>query len=158
MGLDMYLEARIYTSAPYGEQAPDQNRLALEAAAMIVGLGSKSSNIDFITLTREVAYWRKANAVHAWFVRECQGGTDNCRHAYVGREQLEALRDLCAALVASKDEKEALEKLPPQSGFFFGDAVVDDWYWRSLASTVEQLNAVLSQTPARAEFYYHSSW
>lgn len=38
-----------------------------------------------------VAYWRKANQIHRWFVENVQGGDDDCREYYVSREQLKEL-------------------------------------------------------------------
>ena len=31
----------------------------------------------------EVAYWRKFNALHNWFVQNCQDGVDECQYAEV---------------------------------------------------------------------------
>jgi hypothetical protein len=39
----------------------------------------------------EVAYWRKANHIHQWFVENVQGGEDNCQEYRVSREQLQTL-------------------------------------------------------------------
>jgi hypothetical protein len=39
-----------------------------------------------------VAYWRKANAIHRWFVDVVQGGVDECQASEVTRDQLDALR------------------------------------------------------------------
>lgn len=57
----------------------------------------------------ELAYWRKANAIHKWFVDRVQGGIDDCkRHREVTREDLEDLADVCeqvlknVVLVAAK--------------------------------------------------------
>lgn len=50
----------------------------------------------------EVAYWRKANEIHAWFERKFQEdgqcderGIENCKQYYVSKEDLEELRDTC---------------------------------------------------------------
>jgi hypothetical protein len=159
MGLDMYLNARITTFKPFGDEVSPA-RDALVTAAEAVGLKREPGqyDIDCIQIERQVAYWRKVNAIHAWFVRECQGGTDDCRHAYVGRDQLIELRALCEQLLARKNSAEAAEKLPPQSGFFFGSTDIDQYYWDDLADTVEQLGKAIFNTPDDAEFYYHSSW
>jgi len=54
----------------------------------------------------EVAYWRKANAIHAWFERhlaEDEDGLENCRSYYVSKELLEQLKHDCeTVLKASK--------------------------------------------------------
>lgn len=43
----------------------------------------------------QMGYWRKANAIHQWFVTNVQDGEDDCKDYYVSREQLKELRDLC---------------------------------------------------------------
>ena len=43
----------------------------------------------------EVMYWRKANAIHKWFVDNVQGGEDDCREYPVSNDQLIELRDTC---------------------------------------------------------------
>jgi hypothetical protein len=39
----------------------------------------------------EIAYWRKANHIHQWFVENIQGGEDDCREYRVSRGQLQTL-------------------------------------------------------------------
>jgi len=56
----------------------------------------------------EVGYWRKANAIHGWFVRELAGGIDECQPIHVSRENLITLRQLC--LEALRDR--ALNEVP----------------------------------------------
>jgi hypothetical protein len=46
-----------------------------------------------------VAYWRKANAVHRWFVDVVQGGVDECQASEVTRDQLDALRLACQTVL-----------------------------------------------------------
>ena len=43
----------------------------------------------------EIIYWRKANAIHKWFVENVQEGVDDCGEYEVTVEQLTELRDLC---------------------------------------------------------------
>ena len=48
----------------------------------------------------EIAYWRKANAIHGWFIRNCADGVDECQPIAVSRNDLTALRqDVLEALV-----------------------------------------------------------
>lgn len=54
------------------------------------------------SLETEVAYWRKANAVHAWFVDRVQGGEDDCRmHDEVTEDVLLELRAACRQIIES---------------------------------------------------------
>lgn len=55
---------------------------------------------------KEVAYWRKANAIHEWFnckyKEACRGEElDNCQEFYVTREDLVELKETCAKVLDS---------------------------------------------------------
>jgi hypothetical protein len=105
-----------------------------------------------------VAYWRKANAIHKWFVDNVQGGVDECQEAWVSREQLQQLLDICKEIVESPKKGDTL--LPTQSGFFFGSTEYDEWYMSDIRFTAERLEKILTD-PAFAkdvDFYYQSSW
>ena len=110
-----------------------------------------------------VAYWRKANAIHKWFVENVQEGEDNCQRYYVTRENLEDLIKSCKKVLKNKDAKDklqaALKELPPQSGFFFGSTEIDEDYWLDLESTINQIQLIL-ETPTLKDFdfHYQSSW
>jgi hypothetical protein len=66
-----------------------------------------------------------------------------------------------------KANPEKAEKLlPPQSGFFFGDVSIDQYYFHDIDHTIETLEGALSEKVFDkngrqyypADFYYHSSW
>jgi hypothetical protein len=105
-------------------------------------------------VTVEAMYWRKANQIHAWFVKNCQEGEDDCGHYYVGREQLQELRELILQALKDRDSK----LLPPTGGFFFGSTDVDQYYWQDLQSTADRLERIIVEFPDAWEFEYHSSW
>ena len=49
-----------------------------------------------------VAYWRKANSVHKWFVDHVQNGEDDCDfHNEVTKKDLEELREACRKILES---------------------------------------------------------
>jgi hypothetical protein len=62
-------------------------------------LGARNTNGEF----QELGYWRKANAVHGWFVRECADGVDECQEIFVSREQLLQLRSDCNNALATRE-------------------------------------------------------
>lgn len=107
MGLDMYLNARRYVSG-YGfsltGRDPDEERNEYERLVELfdvrdaVDPETPSAYVEFC-----VAYWRKANQIHAWFVEHVQGGVDECQRSYVSRERLVELRDLCLRVMASTE-------------------------------------------------------
>lgn len=143
MGLDMYLNAKRFLW--YNEDALSEK--VSEAFPEL-----KDRRVKEVIV--EALYWRKANAIHKWFVDNCQEGEDDCGNYYVGREQLEELRQLVLEVLDTKDAS----KLPPQAGFFFGSTEVDDWYWEDLRNTAAGLERVLNEFPEQWEFEYHSSW
>lgn len=113
---------------------------------------------------QEVAYWRKANAIHKWFVDNIQEGEDNCGTYYVSRESLQKLHDLCKEILELNEtdpedaQEKAQDELPPQAGFFFGSTGIDQAYFYDLENTVKQLAAILAIEDDSAEYYYQSSW
>jgi hypothetical protein len=88
-------------------------------------------------------------------VDNCQNGEDDCREAYVSRERLTELRDLCKEVIA--DHSKADELLPTQQGFFFGSQEYDEGYFSDLELTVKILENALSMSD-EWDFGYQSSW
>jgi hypothetical protein len=148
MGLDMYLNAKRYLWN-FPEDGPD----AQTAKAIAEQMGLPNTRIKQIEA--EAMYWRKANAIHKWFVDNVQGGTDDCGEYSASREQLQELLDLITEVIDSKDAS----KLPPTSGFFFGSTDIDDWYWTDLQETKDRLTELLEGDQFKGwDFSYHSSW
>jgi hypothetical protein len=156
MGLDMYLNAKrfLWTSSD-GEDT----KIANAVAALMPELtpktrwGEDQSRIKEIII--EAVYWRKANAIHQWFVNNVQEGTDDCVNYYVSREKLQELAALCEQILADKSLAKAL--LPTASGFFFGDTSYDDYYFDDIQRTKEEIEAAL-KLPDNWDFEYQSSW
>lgn len=59
----------------------------------------------------EVGYWRKANAIHGWFVRELANGVDECQPIHVSRENLITLRQLCLEALRDRSVNETTPAL-----------------------------------------------
>ena len=105
----------------------------------------------------EIGYWRKANAIHKWFVDNVQDGVDDCGKYKVTKEQLIRLRDECNQVLNDSLLAESL--LPTQSGFFFGETVYEDGYYVSLDYTMEIINDILeNKSYCLDDLYYSSSW
>lgn len=100
MGLDMYLHKRTYVKA-WDHHSPEKRRSVTVKVGAEPHPDIKPERIAYVI--EEVAYWRKANAIHAWFVQHVQKGVDDCGEYRVSREQLEELKAACdKVLRASK--------------------------------------------------------
>lgn len=128
-------------------------------------------------------YWRKANAIHSWMVKNVQDGNDNCGNYEVEVGKLVELRDICRRIadecplvdglvrngerlthggfepiveqgkVMSNTEL-AEELLPTTSGFFFGSTDYDQWYYSDVKWTADQLDLILGMLNAVDDHYW----
>lgn len=103
----------------------------------------------------EVAYWRKANAIHNWMVQNVQFGEDDCRDYWVSKEKLEELLDVCNRVLV--DNSLAPKLLPTQSGFFFGSTDYDEWYFETVKYTKKMIEDLIEKDDFE-DLYYGSSW
>lgn len=181
MGLDMYLYRKTYVDS-YGDNK--RYDISIEPKTE-KGRNFDTSKITYIT--EEIAYWRKQNAIHKFFVDECGGGVDECQPIYVDISKLQELVDRCHKILNDKDNivtKEevfkdwngedrievvkylkdptlANELLPTQSGFFFGSTSYDDWYLLGLQNTIDAIEPILKDEKNQntdTSFYYEASW
>jgi hypothetical protein len=53
---------------------------------------------------QEVGYWRKANAIHGWFVRELANGVDECQEIPVSKIKLLELQALCLSALVKRNQ------------------------------------------------------
>ena len=155
MGLDMYLKAKTFVSGydfvPSAEQEAYKTIVNSLSAESLVTEDSPHAEVSI-----NVGYWRKANAIQGWFVRNVQGGEDECKEHYVTREQLIALQEACQDVLANPSK--ALEILPPTQGFFFGGYEIDEYYWHYLKETEALIGTLLKKVDEKWEFLYRSSW
>ena len=162
MGLDMYLRSKLYIGASYEHNKID-GKIELTKNGQPLDIDpSRLSEMVFAE-----AYWRKANAIHKWFIDNVQEGVDECQESYVTEEQLLDLRDNCqqvldrAKLVKGllADTSLAEELLPATSGFFFGSTEYNQRYIQDLKDTVEQIDAALKRNEGKhVSYYYQASW
>jgi hypothetical protein len=159
MGLDMYLKARRahYVSRFDGSDfdKPSEFSEALKKVPV-----PKAFDCSFPEVVEcEAIYWRKANAIHRWFVQSVQDGEDDCRSYHVSEKDLQAL--LYAVREVLADRSKAEELLPTESGFFFGVTEYDEGYWQDLEYTDKRLTAILEMPEEEFkqwDFEYQSSW
>lgn len=103
-----------------------------------------------------IFYWRKANAIHRWFVENCQGGVDECQESVVHPELLADLISKCEEITLDHSKTDLLET---QGGFFFGSTDYDEWYFEDIKATAVGLKAAVEiAMPKATHFIYQSSW
>ena len=151
MGLDMYL--RLRHSTGYGK--------SFETFDNAYGSDWKCT-----TKIYDVIEWRKANAIHKWFVDHVQGGKDDCGRYPVTVENLHKLRADCMAAIdyyTDGDIEGASVYMPTTSGFFFGCTDYDSYYADDLRTTIQVCSKLIKtiESPDRRDFLsveYESSW
>lgn len=102
MGLDMYL----YRKQHYNGRAEGIKEVELR--------GEKNRTIPLaehsgVIIASEMGYWRKANAIHRWFV-ERGGGEDDCRPIPISIDDLKELLELCRRVKATARKRKGLVK------------------------------------------------
>lgn len=157
MGLDMYLSAKIHVHGYKWENSQADNEIYDKVINAVGAEAFRSETNPHADVTITVGYWRKANAIHGWFVNNVQNGEDNCRSYYVSKEQLEELQRACIEVLA--DRTKASELLPPTEGFFFGSDEYDEYYYEELRRTVTLIGKILKTIPEKDwSIEYQSSW
>jgi hypothetical protein len=105
----------------------------------------------------EVAYWRKFNALHAWFVKNCQDGIDNCEPSRIlTAEDFENLIYIMKAIKQAPLTSRVL--LPTSDGFFFGSTEYDAYFMQDVESAIPKLEELLEEVKDGAKLTYLSSW
>lgn len=152
MGLDMYLRKKILTGWM------DMDKLELSYS-----FRGKNVPIDVVKvrgIVIEAGYWRKANAIHKWFVDNVQDGEDDCGEYYVSPENMQMLLDDINNVLEHAELAEDL--LPTEDGFFFGSTDYDEWYKKDLEDTKKIIESALedlkSENGGIFSYYYSSSW
>ena len=162
MGLDQYLTAKKYVSKwDYSNDYKDkaisqefQDLLPMDTPDI-----TKYGQFAGITVEYPVGYWRKANAIHNFFVQEVGEDVDDCREMFVHRDVLVELRSRCSDVLKADDMEEMAKEvgLETVSGFFFGDTEYGDWYKEDLKLTIEICDFVLA-LPEEYSLHYQASW
>jgi len=151
MGLDMYLTARKYVS----QYSEDDKTLSTE---LMQHFSELESGMSVQEVTVRVGYWRKANAIHKWFVEHCQEGKDDCGNYWVSRDHLNELKKLCQQVLDFRHL--AVDNLPTTGGFFFGSTDYNDYYFQDVENTVKIIDSALKILDSEKgwDIEYHSSW
>ena len=105
----------------------------------------------------EVAYWRKANAIHAWFSRihEKQNHgeeLENCEDLYVTKEDLINLRDTCKKVL--KSSKLVYKRVPVKEYNYEKKDYVES---TRLMKVIEDSSVAEELLPTQSGFFYGST-
>lgn len=180
MGLDMYLTRKRYVKG--WDSLPEDQKYQV-----IIRRGNKDIDSSKVSrIEEEVGYWRKANAIHGWFVTNVQEGEDDCKEYYVDEDQLQELLDTVNKVLENselvdgkvhtgtsyqngekieqfedgkviKDPTTAKELLPTTEGFFFGGTEYDEYYYQGLVDTKKIIEDAL-KNESGGEYYYQANW
>lgn len=184
MGLDMYLEAERYIGGWKHSSEWERNRY--EKILALTGCKPWACKESaWLTVSLTVAYWRKANAIHRWFVDHCQDGHDECQRTEIEANKLRELVGLCKQVLASVETCEGLVSvgrtyhpdgtvvhntrpgqiiaqqgiahrlLPTQGGPFFGETDYDENYLVDLHDTIRQLEPLLDNELYKDFTFYY---
>jgi len=156
MGLDQYLYKKTYVKNWDHMKPEEQHEVIVKRGGEVLH-DIKPERIA--NVTEDVCKWRKFNALHKWFVENCQDGEDDCREYYVSREQLTELLEILNKVKEFKTDptnKELENLLPTTSGFFFGGTAYDEYYFDEVERTIEILSELLKEEGG--DYYYDSSW
>jgi hypothetical protein len=186
MGLDMYLEAKISFYTEYDKNGKRTDLPKAKRIRHIFPEMFKTGNLNYIKVSFEAGYWRKANHIHKWFVENIQDGNDDCGDYDVPREDLKRLLAICREVLSSsitkkgkvyagtkiengkeeilyedgkliKNPEVADSLLPTRSGLFFGSPDYDEYYLEDVRKTIKIIERCL-KLPDEWDFKYHSSW
>lgn len=171
MGLDMYLTEEKYIGKFLHKKAKDGGCIATPTKDCKITVtrifekdGKDKKNIvrfkpdldiSGARIVLPVFYWRKANAIHKYFVDKCGDGEDDCKPIYVSYDDLIELRDRCRLVL--KDHSRASELLPTCEGFFFGSTEYDEYYFQDLKETADMIDKI-NLDDDTGDFYYRASW
>jgi hypothetical protein len=154
----MYLNSTNRTNHSIEElQAIDHDTLTPESpeAAPFLPLREYEYMRDVYSIFHEVAYWRKFNALHNWFVQRVQGGIDECQLSEIHKDTLTALIDDLRAV----SNGETVEVLEPVSGFFFGSTDKDEYYLERINKALNTFEKILQTFDFKKyRLFYRASW
>ena len=181
MGLDMYLSKKTYVKQWSHIEPEKQFQVEVKRGGEPV-TSIKPDRVSYVT--EQGAYWRKFNALHNWFVENCQDGRDECQESYVDRTKLEELivtlhevkniletspkkkvqvkngwsngEDTFVEIEVVEDSEKLDDLFPTSSGFFFGGTEYDEYYQEQVNETIELITDLLKDETG--DYYYQASW
>ena len=109
----------------------------------------------------EVHYWRKANSIHNWILKET--GTPSDFNA--GDNGIELTKDMLVKFVEQaetvlrdRSDETSARLIPSCSGFFFGNTAYDEWYYKDIEDTAEKFKQLISTFDFESYELVYSCW
>jgi len=133
MGLDMYLTAVLSVSPSKLDE--------------LKTIFPEVESIETVSTT--IGYWRKAGAIHSWFVENVQYGNDDCRLYNVNEDEIKSLFEIINNIIEKKQKPE--EVLPYEEEDY-------ECYFENLVHTKKILETALKLAESGWRFKYQSSW
>lgn len=195
MGLDMYLTKRVYIGGQFehrGVKINNDDTLNVSFKSYRRNAGTNEVVFDIPvnvvdSITCNVITWRKANAIHNYFVREVQNGEDDCGTYDVSKTVLRDLYSKCCSIrytvgcyadtlnhykpedsIPTELYDHCMAVLPPVGGCFFGETDIKikenfDWYFSGIQQTIDGLADFALAEPtdeyhSYVDYFYHASW
>lgn len=159
MGLDSYLYVEKYESCCAWDKGAIEKKAHFYPEEL-KELGEKIFENNFMSkeISYQVAYWRKANMIHKYFVDKCAEGVDDCRPVWVSVDTLEDLVKRCRDVIEHPEK--AKDILETSGGFFFGSTEYNEYYMRDLENTVEMLEPIIEFLKKNKNYQavYRASW
>lgn len=159
MGLDSYLYKQSYVKN-WNFHTPEEKHLVVVSKGGKPRTDIQPERVSYITET--VAYWRKFNAIHGWFVNKCADGVDECQKINVSVEKLkELLETLTKVYDLLKNYELDFGKVDEEVRklFFFGSTDIDEYFYQDVKETIDILTKLLDEeTDGFVEYYYQASW
>lgn len=162
MGLDMYFYERHWLE-PQKNKRGNLVKPSFSIPTQMYGKGRKRfEHVSYITC--KVGYFRKANAIHKYFLDRC-GYSDsfddvNGRDLFPSVVDILELKEICLQLLGltgKKFKEMAKELLPTAEGFFWGSLEYDRWYRRDLREFVKMVNKLHLHDP-NVTVIYNADW
>ena len=141
MGLDSYL-----TKVTYFYNDKVKGKLKIKGIPHI--------QKDRVTsITEEIGYWRRADALHQWFVANVQYGVDDNGEYIVSRNHLEELLKLCRKV--KKNKKKAYSFIPAYSNDSY-----DEYYFENIDRMIKSVEVAIAEIENDETIYimYRGSW
>lgn len=159
MGLDMYISKTVHK---YGD-TNDINDIIYDKFG-------RSNSYD---LTTTVGYWRKANAIHNYFVKNFGDGVDECQDMYITTDDLKNLMGVCENVIKMFiDKKLVLNKSTIENTDGTDDVeddvtITEDWLkdnWEKIfhydlaeALTEDEVKSIAEILPTQSGFFFGST-